>query len=362
MAATPTASPITFQDLYVDLMGRLRMDSTNAATVIKAKRAINTALLDMHVGQGEKFPWAERQAVLVTQSAWTPNGTAQVVQGAAGLVLNDGTDSFNGDRDGNGIHLNAHPTTKFIFSGDTTKVYEWERTIIPQGGNMSAVYLGDTDAAITFRAYQPEYALADDFLKPVDARNFGDHLNIPLIDRVRFRRFYPNNTTPGTPRVATIFDRYIARATPSVATQYLTKRILFHPPPSTVIQIPYSYVTSYLAVNNTSTTAGGSHGAGWAGVAMTEDDDEPIVPLQIRHAIVYHALADWYRDRRDDARSAEARGLYTEIVNRAIADVEVTSPRPRFRPSRAYASRARRPYSGRGRFDTGGRFDRLEDL
>ena len=356
MAASPNESPITFQDLYVDLMGRLRMDATNTKTIAKAKRAINTALMDMHVGQGEKFPWAERQAVLVTQSAWTFTGTATATQGSATLTLNDATDDLTADRDGNGIYANAEPGTKFILAGDTTHVYEHQIAAAAQTSTMSSVYLGTTSATASIRAYRDEYPLAADFLKPVDMRNFGDHLNLPLIDRIRFRRLYPNNTTPGTPRAATLYERYVYQASPNAEDQYQVKRILFHPPPNAVMQIPYSYVTNYLAVNNTATDGGEAR------ISLTEDDDEPIIPRQIRTAIVYHALADWYRDRRDDQRSAEARQQYVEIVNRAIADVEVTSPRPRFRPTRAYSVRAKRPWSGSGRFDIGGRFDRLEDL
>lgn len=355
MAASPGETPKTFQDLYVDLLGRMRMDSTNAATVVKAKRAINTALMDMHVGQGEKFPWAERQAVLVTQSSWTFNGTATATQGSASLVLNDATDDLTADRDGNGIYTNAVPGTKFVLDGDTTAVYEHQITAAAQTSTMSSVYLGDTSATASIRAYRDEYPLAADFLKPVDARNFGDSLNLPLIDRIRFRRFYPNNTTPGPPRVATVYERSIYQATPNAEDEYQVKRILFHPPPSTVLQIPYSYVTSYLAVNNTATDGGEAR------ISMTEDDDEPIIPRQIRHAIVYHALAEWYRDRRDDVRSGEAWSRYEELVSRAISDGGVTTPRPRFRPTRVYQRRARHPWSGAGRFDVGDRFDRLED-
>lgn len=356
MAALPSEIPRTFEDLVVDLLGRMGLPTDNTKSVTKAKRAINTALQDMHVGQGEKFPWAERQAILVTQSEYTPTSTMSVTQGSSTIVESS---SLTGDRDGNGLYLDFQPGTKIIYNGDTTRIYEFRAVTSDPSGTMTAVYLGDTDAAISYRAYRDEYALAPDFLKPVDARNFGDHLGLPLIDRVTFRRLYPNNTIPGVPRVATIFDRYIFQSSPVADDQYQVTRILFHPPPSTVIQIPYSYVTKNLAINNITTTGGET--AGEARISLVDDDDEPIVPRQGRHAIVYHALADWYRDRRDDRRSSEARGQYVEIVNRLISDVEVTSPRPRFRPTRVYKMRARHPYSGGGRFDIGSRFDRIED-
>jgi hypothetical protein len=354
----PNEQPRTFEDLYTDLLGRLHIPTTQSASVTKAKRQINTALQDMHVGQGEKFPWAERHAVLVTQSEWTFASTVSVTQGSANITLD--TDDFTADRDGNGIYQNAEPGTKFIFNGDLTKLYEFQSAASATAGTLTSVFLGDTNAAATIRGFRAEYPLASDFLKPVDAKQFGDYRNLPLVDRILYRRLYPHSVTPGTPRVATIYERAIYQATPVADDEYQVKRILMHPAPSTVLQIPYSYVTSNLAINNITTT--GSDTAGEARPSMVDDDDEPIVPRQGRHAIVLYALAEIYRDARDDQRETSAREQYVDVVNRMIADTGVTSPRPRMRPSRVYKARARRPYAGRGRFDTGGRFDRLEDL
>ena len=60
MAATnPALQVTTFADLYTALSNRVRIQTAVTATENQAKAMINTALYDMHIGNGEKFPWAE---------------------------------------------------------------------------------------------------------------------------------------------------------------------------------------------------------------------------------------------------------------------------------------------------------------
>ncbi|MGI9297617.1 MAG: hypothetical protein ACR2QC_06945, partial [Gammaproteobacteria bacterium] len=111
------------------------------------------------------------------------------------------------------------------------------------------------------------------------------------------------------------------------------------------------YVTSNLAVTS----------AGAEQTQLVNDTDEPIVPLQYRHAIVFHALYQLYRDKRDDARSQEAKAEYTDVMLRITGDQEIGRTRPQIRPRLgSYAQGAQRPYSRRGsRHVTGTRFDEI---
>jgi hypothetical protein len=122
------------------------------------------------------------------------------------------------------------------------------------------------------------------------------------------------------------------------------------------MSIPYSYITSNLVVTNSGTEQSG----------FVNDDDEPIVPLQYRHAIPLHALQTWYRDKKDDARSQEVKAEYVDVINRIVADYEIGAVRTRIVPMVApYQARARSPWRGHGggrRFDTNGWFDRFEDI
>src|SRR3990167_10782650 len=80
-----TTQPTDFSDLFTDLQNRVRVNTGVTATENQAKRYINTALQDMHIGFGEKFPWAERDDVLRTQAQYT-TGTVTITKGSTALT------------------------------------------------------------------------------------------------------------------------------------------------------------------------------------------------------------------------------------------------------------------------------------
>jgi len=104
-----------------------------------------------------------------------------------------------------------------------------------------------------------------------------------------------------------------------------------------VYQIPYRYITTNLAVS--------SAGAGQAN--LSADADEPIVPLRYRHVLVLYAAYQWYRDRKDDARSSEAQADYVDLVKRMANDSDPQRDRPRFRTNRPLRRSTNGPASNR---------------
>lgn len=331
----------TFADLYTGLMNAVRSDTSQSATISQAKRSINVALQDMHLGFDYKFPWAERSAILLTQAQYD-TGTVTITQGSQTLTGSstawDTNNAFTvKNMRANGkvrIAGSREPYTVSAVTDDTT-------------ATLSSKFVEADVSAETYLYYEDEYDLASDFLRPVDAQTFSDETEIAIISRTEFRRRFPTNSVPGRPSVACIIDY-----APSGSTTPI-RRVRLSQPPSTAMRIPYSYITSFLAVSS----------LGVAQAQLSADSDEPIVPLRYRHALLFHALYHWYRDKKDDGRSGEAKGEYTDIMLRASADVEVGGKRPQIQPrSSIYAGRARRPWrSGGGRYDIGGRFDRLED-
>ena len=405
-----TSQPTTFLDLYTDLRNRSR-EASETATVEQAKRYINIALGDMHVGQGEKFPWAERSAVLVTQPKYT-TGTLSVAQGLK-LVAGTSTD-FTGTNDYQ--VANVRVGGKLVVSG-VDEVYEVASVASAGVLSLASIYLGDTDATASYVYFEDEYALHPDFLRPIDQQKFDEGISIDLVGRTEFRRRYPRNRTPGKSRVATLIEKaFQAASTGSITafadasneqttvssaahgmsngdkiiisgttsynggftissvaagtfvinatwvaddgtgtwtrTSSRDRRIRFAPPPDTAEMIRYAYVTSNLAVTS----------AGVEMPNMSADTDEPIVPLHYRHAIVLHALARWYRDKQDDQRSVQVMNEYTGLMLSIISDTEIGGARAQFRPRVGqYRRRAKRPWGGgTGRYDINGRFDRFE--
>jgi hypothetical protein len=334
-----TSQPTSFADLYTDLSNRVRITTGVSASQDQAKRFINIALQDFHLGFDYKFPWAERAAQIITQAQYSV-GTCTISQGSTALTgLNTLWNTNNAF-----TVTNMRANGKILFSGSKTP-----HTISSVTTDTAAVLTNAfTEASITSQTYiyyEDEYNLATDFLRPVDMQQFSDHIQIDLIGRTEFRRRYPNNSTPGMPRVACLID-----SAPNGNTTPV-RRVRFYQPPSTAITIPYTYITSNLAVSAT----------GVGSTSMVADTDEPIIPLRYRHALVFYALYQWYRDKKDDTRSDQAKGEYNDVMLRIVGDVEVGGVRPQIQPRIAgYARAAKRPWGGGGsrRYTTGNSFDR----
>lgn len=350
-----TATQLTdFSDLYSDLQNRVREATGVTATENIAKRFINIGLHDMHIGFGEQLPWAERRAILRTHAPYT-TGLVTIPKGSTtltGVTDADGNPTLWNTAD-DFSEKNMRADGKVVVNGGPD-VYEVDSVASDTSATLTTAWISSTvdgttqtDNGAAYQYFEDEYALASDFLRPVDVRQFGDGAFFDLIGRNEFRQRYVRNKTPGAPRVCTIIDLPFSGDTTPV------RKIRLHPPPDKLYLIPYTYITSNLAVTS----------AGVAATQLVNDTDEPIVPLAYRHTIVLQALFNWYRDRKDDARSQEAKAEYVDLMNRMTADVQIGGKKPRISPRIGpYRTQARRPWSGSSsrRFDINGRFDRME--
>jgi hypothetical protein len=336
-----STQPKTFSDLYTWLLNRVREQTSVSATTSQAKSYINTGLQDMHIGYGERFPWAERRGRITTQAPYS-TGTVAITKGSttltgAGTLWNT-NNSFS--------VKNARKTGRIVIAGQSV-VYDISAVGSDTSITLDSPFVGDTQTAATYLYFEDEYDLHADFLRPLDAQFFDLQQAIRITDRTTFKRKYPLNATTGKPLVACIVDRAFDASTTPI------RRVRFWKPPGDEYSIPYSFVTNKLAVSSTGTAL----------ESLTSDDDEPIVPFQYRHAIGLYALYNWYRDKKDDARSAEAKAEYVDLIIRITGDTEIGERRPSLRPSMGgYRNRAAAPYgAGRsGNYTTGTRFDQMD--
>ena len=331
----------TFADLFTDLQNRVRQQTGVTASQNIAKRLINVALHDMHIGFGERFSWAERQATLVTQPEYT-TGTVAITKGATALV---GTSSLWNTANAFGVN-NMRTTGKIVINGGP-EVYDITTVASDTSITLASRFVGETVTAASYSYFEDEYDLHADFLRPFDQRSFDSNREIVLIGRREFRQRYPRNKTPGKPVIATMVDRAFSGNTTPV------RRIMFHKPPDQEYLIPYNFVTNKLAVS----------ASGVEQENLSADSDEPVVPLRYRHAIVERALYFHYRDLKDDNRATQANASYVDLMLRITGDTEIGQSRPQFRPRiSSYVRRARKPYSRRGgRHTVGSAFDELRD-
>jgi hypothetical protein len=335
-----TSQPQDFSDLYTDLMNRARADASQTVSQTQAKRYINIGLQDMHIGIHNKVPWAERTGHIQTRAVYD-TGTLTATIGST-TITGSGT-AWN-TADSYGVN-NMRAGGKIKFAS-RTEVY----SIASVSGDTAAVldlaYQGATEAGMSYTYFEDEFDLASDFMRSVDANNLSDTTDIRLIGRQQFRRRVQNNTTYGTPSVATIFDTEFASSTTRV------QRIQLFRAPNKRAVIPYRYVTTDLVIDST----------GSRQLAFSADTDEPIVPYRYRHAIMLNGLYHWYRDRKDDNRWQAAFGEFNQIMAAIVAEHGVGEDRPQISTARhVYRSRARRPYRhGRGRrYTTGDAFDQM---
>lgn len=337
-----TTSPQTFSDLYTDLQNRVRDATSVTATQNIAKRYINIALQDMHIGGGEKLPWAERDSILVTQPLYT-TGTVTIAQGSTTLT---GTSTLWTTTNVFGV-ANVRAGGKLVLAG-SAEIYEVSAVGGAGSLTLRSRFVGSDITDSSYIYFEDEYALASDFLRPIDLQRFSQGATaVPLIDRREFRRIFPRNSTTGAPRVSYIGDEAPASNTTPI------RHIHFSPAPDRALMIPYTYVTANLVTSSTGT----------AQTTFSADSDEPIVPMRYRMAIVLHALANWYRDRKDDVRSQEATAAYGDLMNRIYSDNETGTGRATIRRNVSrYRRNAKAPWTGGNAqgFDTNGSFDRME--
>lgn len=343
-ATTHSTTQLTnFRDLYMDLQQRVRVTTGVSATEAQAKRYINIANQDFYLGFEYVYPWAERRGILRTHAPYS-DGTATISVGST--VLTGTSTLWN--------TANSYAENNMRVGGKVTlaggaNIYPVATVSADTVAALSTMFVGDdslTDE--TYKYFEDEYALASDFLRPVSMEYFTDDKSIPLIGRAEWRRRYPRPNISGRPRVACIIDEVFNGSTTPV------RLLALYPYPDNTYLLPYSYISNAVAISN----------LGVKQSNMSEDDDEPTMPLRYRHALLFHALAHWYRDKKDDARSQEAKAEYTDIMQRISSNHEIgTHVQASIQPRMGYYTRhAIRPYSRSGgrRIDINGEFDRME--
>lgn len=336
-ALSPTSAVSSFFSIYLEILNRMRQSTTVSAIVEQAKRYANIALFDIVLGFEYQLPWLERHSVLRVRAPYT-TGTVSITRGSTSVA---GTSTLWTTADAYGDN-NARVGGKITF-GDQN-IY----TVTAVGGagtiTLNTRYVADadlTDGAYVY--FEDEYALASDFLKPISVVSFTGAYDLPIIGRNDFRRMFPRPNTSGKPKVATLLDDEF------VGNNTEVKKVQFYPYPNTEYLLPYTYVTSNLAVSD----------AGVAQAQMTADNDVPMLPLRYRQLIVLQAISQWYRDKKDDARATLAQGDYNTMLTRLVNDQRIgTNTMARITPK--VGMYKQKVYSGRSsarRFSTNNSFD-----
>ena len=326
-----SGQPTVFSELYGDLLSRMRADTTaSGASELIAKRYLNISLHDIHIQQN--WPWAERTATIITRPPYE-TGTVSIAAGTRTELEGNNT-LWDTAVTGMGFN-NLNAGGKVRLGG--AEVYKVGTVSSAVSALLQSRYVENVDTASTYAlahstyvAYQDEYELAADFFRLVDARQFSDVMNIPVLGSQEFYRRYPRNAIRGgAPEKCTIVE-----LGPTTSSDW-QPRVVFYPYPNTSYQIPYRYMTRDLAVTS----------AGVGQTEMSADSDEPIIPVRYRHILLSYASFLWYRDQKDDARSQETYQEYVDGVKRIAGDSSPQRDKPRLVPLHM----TRQPVFARGR-------------
>ncbi|MEQ1844156.1 MAG: hypothetical protein ABL983_01095 [Nitrospira sp.] len=336
-----TSQVTTFEDLYTDLMNRVRVTTSVTATLEQAKRYINIALQDIHLGFDYKLPWCERIGYLQTKAPYS-SGTVSVNKGST-TFTGSGTSWDTNNEFG---VKNVVSQGKIIVAG-SPNVYKVSSVTTNTALTARQFFIDTTVTDSDYTYFEDEYTLNSGFLHPIDFSIFSPAMGISLIPRSEFRRRYPVVNVSGRPRVACLADMET-----SATNGIVLRRAILYPYPDREYLIPYAFVTAI-----TATTSSGT-----ALTSMSSTTDAPTMPLRYRHVIVLHALASWYRDKKDDARAESVKAEYTDTMMRIVNDLDIaTHTTARIQPSMgSYIGGAVSPYrSGRGRkvYDLNDDFD-----
>lgn len=323
-----TSQLTTFSDLYTDLLNRVRVATGVTATETQAKRYINIALHDIHLGFDYKLPWCEQTNYLKTKAPYT-TGTVSATQGS--VTLSGTSTAWNTNNTYS--EKNVVAGGKFLISG-SSEIYKVSTVTNDTSLALWNYFIGTTVSGTTYTYFEDEYTLSTSFLRPVDLQSFSPAMGISLIPRSEFRRRYPVVNVSGKPRVACIID---TRTTGTDLTPI--RKVVLYPYPDQTYVIPYTFITNIIAIT----------AAGTGLTSMSSDTDTPTMPLRYRHAIIFHALSHWYRDRKDDGRAEAAKAEYTDIMQRIVGDHDIaTHTQAKLQPGGGYIRSAKVPYSYRG--------------
>ena len=330
---------ITFSDIYTEILNKMRQPTNITAIINQAKRYANQGLYDMIFGFEYKLPWLERDGMIITHAPYA-TGTVSITRGTTALV---GASTLWNTAGVYGTN-NTQVTGKISLGG--TDIYGISAVVSDTSITLATRYVADSSlaAGASYTYFEDEYALAADFLKPIDYSRFTAALKLQLIGRNEFRQQFPRPNIGGIPTVATLLDKpFSGTTTPRIF-------VAFYPYPNKEYLIPYRYITSNLSVTATGVEQG----------SMVNDTDEPALPVRYRNALVSFAIAKWYRDKKDDARADSAKTDYIDEITRVVSDQRIGANTMAQMQPKVGMYNTRSPYggvAGKRRYSTNNSFD-----
>ena len=320
----------TYGDIINAVSRRIKIPTTDAKFVESVKEAINTR--NEAVSFMKKWRWMMARHDLVIKGKHT-----------------DGTVSLtNEDREvtGTGSLWEADHNGWFISFNDSPEVYNViSIDVAAQTLLLSAPYVGGTSAASSYTMFQYMIGLPPD-CEEIDSV-WHDYMRTPLeilSPREFIDRAVASPSREGKATAVTAYGFKAYEGAPLgqfvLGYDYLNSsedndlRALTYP---LIPESDYVLHLDYVIKMN----------------PLDADDDEPLMPVDKRHVLMYGALADMFYRERNNEMGDKYDTKFERTLRKMMNDTESTTNKPILKPDlRRYYSRSARRRRSRGyRFD-----------
>lgn len=271
----------TFQDIYTAAMGWARQPTDNTTLLNRMKDAVNMKYEDVAVHK--KWQWLMAEDAVSIIGVYT-TGTVTVTQGSASVtgVSTTWTDD------------SIDTTYKFKVDG-----YDEIYDISTVGSNTSITladtYKGDDATSVAYRIWKDVYELPNT-VREVD-QVWVDHRSFPAravgMKKMReLKNLWPTDT-----------DKVLAFTLIQDSSDG-DRQLQIFPVPDEDYTLHYTYAKRI--------------------TRLSDDEDEPLIPIGYRHVLVYGALEEWALQAGNPQLVTLYSSKYVDLLRRLAHDTEIT--------------------------------------
>jgi len=296
----------TFEDIYNSVLRRIKIPTTDTESLNAVKESVNTRYESIVFRK--KWRWRRTQFDIVVPALYN-TGTVAATNGSRQFV-------------GTGTVWTAEMVGWFIEAGAKEETYKVVAIdVAAQTLELSATFQGTTNAAASYTLFKYEHGLPPD-CEELDLVWHG-HRRYPLdltSPRELKELLIKNPGAEGWATACTV-EGFKDYSGPLLGEFLLLHDFLGGTQKDDLKLLTYPHIpdTSYVLHIDYMIKVD----------ALDADSDEPLIPLEKRHILVYGALSDMFlRERADDTgRFWEAK--FTKELEEMEADSEFTDERPR---------------------------------
>lgn len=303
---------LDFKDIVDAVAEELKVQAEDTNTIARIKRLVNETYLQEVVPYAQ-WKWLEGHTSIKVSAAYfggtasvTPNSTTVTLSTAPSVSLGSfagkifSTDSFS-----EAYIISAHT------AGSTTVT-------------LSAEYLGTLDSAATFKIWTDKVNLPTDCRETVTVYT---SMNQRPMEGVGFQKFrelsLPAPKTEGYPRIYYTGDYYDPSSGDGEEESDRYRQMRIFP---SVTRSAFTIYVDYLKDVT----------------ELTNDGDEPVLPLQDRIILKYGALKTaWRTIARNPEEAALSSQEFYARLNRMAGKIEDSTDYPRVSPDSSYVRRRR---------------------